>query len=257
MRKYILTVAILFLSAVHAQQLYRWVDKDGRVTYSQGPPPAGAAKNVQSKSARSSAVDAPPLPYDAQVAMKNFPVTLYVSPDCGTPCDDGRAMLQKRGIPFREVSAFTQGVPDQIKSMTGKTQVPVLRVGSRALSGFQPVLWKAEIDDAGYPASIPAQRPANPGAVNARGTSEIRLYTNSQCGEACRNARDLLNARKIAFKDIPVETNEALDDLKKYSESGSVPVLVLGSVVLRGFDATNYQAALDNAGYPRAAQPTR
>ena len=94
----------LVVTCAQAQQMYRWVDKDGRVTYSQSPPPAGAAKSVQPRRLDSSGGDSPTLPYAVQVAARNFPVTMYASPDCGPPCDEGRASLQKRGIPFKEIS---------------------------------------------------------------------------------------------------------------------------------------------------------
>src|SRR5690242_10693232 len=86
----------VFATSAEAQQLYRWVDKNGRVTYSQDPPPAGAAKSVQQKSLGSSVVEGANLPYAAQVAAKNFPVTLYTAPDCAAPCKDGRDYLAKR-----------------------------------------------------------------------------------------------------------------------------------------------------------------
>jgi glutaredoxin len=248
----VLAIAIFLVSA-HAQQLYRWVDKDGRVTYSQNPPPVGAARNVQSKSLGStSTVETSALPYAAQVAMKNFPVTLHASPDCGSPCDSGRDYLQKRGIPFREVSVTDQKTLDQVKAVSGKIQVPVLQVGSRAESGFAAPAWKSALDDAGYPASIPPQRRSEGSAPVVRSLPDIRLYTNSQCGPVCKEARDLLVARGIGFKEVPVEDEETLTELKKYSETGSVPVLVMGTTILRGFDAARYQATLDSAGFARA-----
>jgi glutaredoxin len=248
---------VFLLGAAHAQQLYRWEDKDGRVTYSQHPPAAGAAKSVQPKRLGSSVVESSTLPYAAQVAMKNFPVTLYTSPDCGSPCDNARGSLQKRGIPFKEVSVTDQKGFDLIKSLAGKVQVPVLQVGSRVESGFEATAWKSALDDAGYPASIPPQRRPNETAAASRNLPEAKLYTNSQCGAVCQDARELLGARGISYKDIPVEDAEALAELKKHSESGSVPVLVLGTVVLRGFDAARYQSALDSAGFPRPARAAR
>ena len=83
------------LQPAAAQQMYRWVDKDGRVTYSQNPPPAGAAKSVQQKRLSSSVIEASDLPYAAQVAMRNFPVMLHTSPDCGAGCASARVKAYK------------------------------------------------------------------------------------------------------------------------------------------------------------------
>src|SRR5712692_2296884 len=92
----ILFVAAAILSTVCANafgQAYRWVDQDGRVHYTQTPPPPDARK-VQRKNFRGGGVDVSNLPYATQVAAKNFPVTLYTLADCGAPCDQARGPLQ-------------------------------------------------------------------------------------------------------------------------------------------------------------------
>src|SRR6266571_904909 len=54
-------------------QAYRWVDQDGRVHYTQAPPPP--------------------------VAAKNFPVTLYTLADCGSHEGLLNALLDSAGYP--------------------------------------------------------------------------------------------------------------------------------------------------------------
>jgi hypothetical protein len=125
----ILFVAAAILSAVCADafgQAYRWVDQDGRVHYTQTPPPPDA-KGVQRKSFRHGPVGTVDLPYATQLAAKNFPVTLYTQPDCGAPCDQARALLVKRAVPFREVSVVTQKDADEMKRLSGKSDLPLLR----------------------------------------------------------------------------------------------------------------------------------
>ncbi|TMH39474.1 MAG: DUF4124 domain-containing protein, partial [Betaproteobacteria bacterium] len=66
----ILLVAAAILSTLCADafgQAYRWVDQNGRVHYTQTPPPPNA-RNVQRKSFRSGGADASNLPYATQVA---------------------------------------------------------------------------------------------------------------------------------------------------------------------------------------------
>src|SRR5881628_3423898 len=121
-----LFVAAAILSTVCANafgQAYRWVDQDGRVHYTQTPPPPNA-RNVQRKSFRGGGVDVSNLPYATQVAAKNFPVTLYTSPDCGAPCDRARAVLVKRAVPFKETSVLSQSDVDEMKRLSGKAGVP-------------------------------------------------------------------------------------------------------------------------------------
>ncbi len=260
--------ALLLLSllgAAHAQQLYRWVDKSGRVTYSQHPPPTGAAKSVQSKNLSSSVVETSTLPYAAQVAARNFPVTLYASPDCGAPCDNGRDSLQKRGIPFREVSVADAEGFEALKSLSdGKTQVPVIQIGSRTLFGYDAAAWKNTLDEVGYPSTIlgstqRAQARTRPAATSGQpnGLPLVRLFTHPQCGDPCQSAREYLAGRSVPYQEVSADNGARLAELRKLSDSGAVPVLVIGTTVTNGFDADEYQAAIEAAGYPPATAIAR
>jgi len=158
-RRWPLAVCLLGGVALHcaqAQQLYRWVDKNGKVTYSQDPPPAGAAKSVEQKRLTSSVVSTSELPYEAQQAAKNFPVTVYTTPDCGDPCKSGLALLGKRGVPYKEVSVGDADSLAELKRVSGGGQVPALVVGRNATSGFLDAGWNSALDVAGYPQSLPA-----------------------------------------------------------------------------------------------------
>lgn len=248
-----ITLAILLAASAisaQAQQLYRWVDKDGRVTYSQNPPPVGAAKSVQQKSLGSSVVEGSNLPYAAQVAAKNFPVTLYTAPDCAAPCKDGRDYLAKRGIPYKEMLVGDEPSIAALKSLTGKTQVPVLQVGREAVSGYNSTDWKTSLDLAGYPASIPAS--IRPTVTIQRNLPLVKLYVTPLCGPPCQDAHDLLTARAIKFQLVLVQDEAGLEDMKKATGSESVPVLMIGGSTIRGFSADLYQSSLDNAGFQKA-----
>jgi len=100
-------------------------------------------------------VDVSSLPYATQVAAQNFPVTLYTLPDCGAPCDQARALLVKRAVPFREVSVATQKDADEVKRLSDKTDLPLLVVGNQSQTGFQESLLNGLLDSAGYPTSVP------------------------------------------------------------------------------------------------------
>lgn len=251
----VITLAAVAFSSAQAQQMYRWVDKDGRVTYSQNPPPAGAAKSVQPKSLAGSSVETSTLPYAAQVAAKNFPVTLFATPDCGAPCDEGRASLQKRGVPFKEVSVADAKGFETLKSLTGgKTQVPVLQIGSRLLQGYEPGAWKGNLDEVGYPSSIPSPSQGAAAKTPSRGGTQlplVRLYTHPQCGQPCQDAKEYLTGRAVPYQERSAEDPAAIAEIRKLSEAGTVPLLVIGSTVLDSFDATRYEAAIAAAGYPR------
>jgi glutaredoxin len=150
----IVATALALASTSVLAQLYRWVDQDGKVNYTQQPPPANA-RNVQKKALASPASEPSSLPYATQVAAKNAPVTLYTSPDCGEPCVQARDALVKRTVPFREISVTDQQRSEELKKVSGRLEVPALVVGTQAQSGYEAVAFKSALDAAGYPASGP------------------------------------------------------------------------------------------------------
>jgi len=146
-------LAFLFAGLVQAQTAYRWVDAEGKVHYSDRAPPK-TARDVQEKklSAPTAEVE---LPYAVRQAAHNFPVTMYVSPDCGAACTDGRDYLRKRSIPFGEKSVAIQEDVEALKKLLGGStpSVPVLTVGSKIARGYLQTEWAGLLDAAGYPKS--------------------------------------------------------------------------------------------------------
>ncbi len=149
-----LGLVLAFVTAGALGQAYRWIDKDGRVHYTQTPPPPDA-KSVQRKKLDGNVAESSNLPYATQQAALNFPVTLYTSPDCGEPCENARSSLVKRAVPFREISIVDKKSLEDLKRVSGKIQLPALVVGSQVQSGFLEGAYKSALDDAGYPSSTP------------------------------------------------------------------------------------------------------
>ena len=87
---------------------------------------------------------------------------------------------------------------------------------------------------------------------SAREKSPVTLYA-SACGAPCDQARQLLTDRGIPFnsKD-PQASAEAQAELKKLTGRLSVPVLTVGGDKIDGFEAGQWQDALDRAGYPKS-----
>jgi glutaredoxin len=242
------------LAGAQAQQMYRWVDKDGRVHYTQQPPPLDA-KDVQRRSAVSGAPEPSELPYATQVAARNFPVTLFTSADCVAPCRDARDSLEKRGIPFEEIVVGEEKSVEELKRIAGRAQVPVLRAGNQIAVGFDPDIWKSALDTAGYPASGPRLR-ARVRTEAPKQLPPVKLYIRADCGNLCEDARNLLSARKVTFQEVDLSTPETVEELTKLAGAAVVPVLIVGERVQRGFDAGLYNSLLDGAGFPRAAAAT-
>ena len=136
-----------------AQQVYRHVDPDGRVVYSDQPPaanakPAGTGAQAGAPAASNSAA----LPFELRQVAQRYPVTLYTGAECA-PCDTGRSMLTTRGIPFEERTVKTAQDAEALQRLTGQSSLPLLAIGTQQLKGFSDAEWTQYLDAAGYPKS--------------------------------------------------------------------------------------------------------
>jgi hypothetical protein len=175
-------IAAVFAASAVAQnqQVYRYVDKDGRVVYSDRGPPSDA-RDVQSKRLRGNVIENNDIPIASQQAQERFPVTLY-SFDCGEVCRQGEALLNRRGVPYSGVNVETPEGAEQLSKMTGELRAPVLQVGDRTfIKGYSEAQWNKALDEAGYP-KAPAPRttvtgrapPAEATTTTAAATSDAR-----------------------------------------------------------------------------------
>jgi len=104
---------------------------------------------------------------------------------------------------------------------------------------------------AATPSSGPQSSAAEPYALQvARKNFPVTLYTTPGC-EACDQARKLLNARGLPFKEVSVTDEKAIEELKAAVGSNSVPAMVVGATVQKGFEEATYHRILDAAGYPK------
>ena len=162
MIRWILMLIATFALAPAGAELYKWTDAEGKVHYSDQPPPASARKAEKKK--LTDKPSAPTLPYSLQQAMKNFPVTLF-SYKCGDGCTRADALLAKRGIPHSAKDPRDAAIFEELKKATGGDEVaPVLVVGRRVLKGFEEGAWNSALDTAGYPSTPiaplpPAEKP--------------------------------------------------------------------------------------------------
>jgi glutaredoxin len=143
-----------------AQQLYRSVDADGKVTFSDQPPPKAPGGKVSAARAGKFADDAgnATLPLELRNVVGKYPVTLYTGKDCA-PCGSGRAMLSSRGIPYTEKTIETREDAQALERVSGDTSLPLLTIGGQQLKGYSDQEWSQYLDAAGYPKT--SQLPAN------------------------------------------------------------------------------------------------
>lgn len=149
MKRMVCLLALCLATAAQAQY-YRWLDDQGKVHYGDRPPPAAAGKAQAMR--HGAPVADRQLSYALREAMANFPVTLYVSADCGEACKEGRDYLRLRSIPFSEKNVTSPEDIDALKKLAGgEAAVPFLTVGAKNAKGWLKDEWQRLLDAAGYP----------------------------------------------------------------------------------------------------------
>lgn len=180
----------LFAASALAQGVYRIVGPDGRVTYSDQPPPAGATVRQAGGASAGNATGAQ-LPFELRQVASRFPVTLYTSSDCA-PCNSGRNLLNARGIPYAEKTITTPQDADALKRLSGETGLPFLTIGGQQIKGYSDSEWSQFLDAAGYPkqSQLPGsyRRPASTPLVAVRPLEATPANNSAAAQRAVRPA---------------------------------------------------------------------
>ena len=79
----------------------------------------------------------------------------------------------------------------------------------------------------------------------------VTLYTMTGACEPCTSSRQMLRQRGIPFAEKQVLSPTDGDALERLAGGRDVPVLTVGSQVLRGYSPETWNSYLDAAGYPR------
>ena len=141
------------IASGQVQQVYRYVDVDGKVVYSDKPPPPNA-KDAQAKRVTGNSIETSALSYATQQAQERYPVTLY-SFSCGVVCDSAQGTLNKRGVPHTVIDVSAADGADKLKKLSGSLDAPALQVGDQYSVGFNEAKWQGMLTDAGYPKTPP------------------------------------------------------------------------------------------------------
>lgn len=167
-------IGLVSLSSLVQAQTYKWIGPNGKMVYSDTPPPANAKKLISKSmqgTAQQSNVKFPP---DLDIAVRKNPVTLYatVSSTPCAACNEARNMLKQNGIPFTEKTIDTKEDVEKLRQVSGDTQLPLMLVSKAKFAGFDAVEWRTALSTAGYPETsilpkdyrYPAPEPAAPPA---------------------------------------------------------------------------------------------
>jgi hypothetical protein len=134
-------------------EIYRWTDSDGKVHYSDNPPPDA---KVEQRKLNDNRVESTKQSFETTRAAQVAPVTLYVSTDCKDVCDQARKLLNTRKVPFSENVIKTKEDLDAFTKLTGikAPRAPTLLVGSKPIEGFEAGAWNSALDVVGYPKAL-------------------------------------------------------------------------------------------------------
>jgi glutaredoxin len=78
----------------------------------------------------------------------------------------------------------------------------------------------------------------------------VTLYTTPRCA-ACDQGRSLLHARGVPFTEKTVTTQDDQQAQRRQTGKDELPLLLVGTRQVTGFQAAGWQEALDSASYPR------
>lgn len=149
-RRTLLALA-LAATALPSWALYKVVQPDGSVTYTDRPPATTTARiTSMGRGSTPAAQGDVAFPIELRQAAQRFPVVLYTSADC-TPCDNGRRLLAQRGVPYTERRIVTEEDAVALERLSGGRTVPSLTIGAQPVRGLSETDWTAYLDAAGYP----------------------------------------------------------------------------------------------------------
>ncbi len=137
-------------ASAQEKQMYRYIDADGKVVYTDKTPPP-SAKSVQPKRMNANVIESNDIPIAAQIASEKYPVTFYTF-DCGDVCRNAEALLNRRGVPYSTINVSDAQGGAKLQALTGDSVAPVLQVGEKWIAkGFLEAQWQTMLDEAGYP----------------------------------------------------------------------------------------------------------
>ena len=147
-----LLVAAGSVGALQAQTIYRIVGPDGRLTFSDKAPQDLAKASATTSGGRAVPASEPGLPYELRQVVARYPVTLYAGASCG-PCNAGRQLLQRRGVPFTEYAVSSNEDIEALQRISGDNSLPFLAIGGQKIKGFSESEWVQFLSAANYPAT--------------------------------------------------------------------------------------------------------
>ncbi len=129
--------------------VYKWTDAQGRVHYSDSPPPEAKAQQIK---VRINSIQGPAVVStlrDGSTATAKDKVRIYTAVWCGY-CKRAKAHLAAKGVPYDEVDVEASERGRSEFAQLGGRGVPVILVGTQRMDGFDAGGLDAMLAGAGW-----------------------------------------------------------------------------------------------------------
>ncbi len=129
--------------------VYKWTDTQGRVHYSDSPPPEAKAQQIK---VRINSIQGPAVVStlrDGSTAKAKDKVRIYTAVWCGY-CRKAKAHLAAKGVPYDEVDVEASERGRSEFAQLGGRGVPVILVGTQRMDGFDASGLDAMLAGAGW-----------------------------------------------------------------------------------------------------------
>ncbi len=133
-----LFLVLMMASTVTQGDLYKWVDKDGKIHYGDSPPENAKLKKITGKVNSFSSVSVEPFVYDPNIITRrktSKSVVMYSTSWCGY-CKKAARHFRQKKIPFTEYDIEKSAkAANEYKKLRGRG-VPIILIGDRRMNGF-------------------------------------------------------------------------------------------------------------------------
>lgn len=130
LRSLLFVLAVSMIPRLATPEIYRWVDENGKVHFSDKPSRAHSSEVVKLRINTYKAVT-----YDTSNIDVGKSVVMYSASWCGV-CKRARRYFEQKGIRFTEYDVETSAKGKAGYRQLGAKGVPVILVGNRRMNGF-------------------------------------------------------------------------------------------------------------------------
>ena len=144
-----LLLVLLVASLPASAGVYKWTDAQGRVHYSDNPPPEAKAQQVKVKINSIQGPAVVSTVRDIPAAKAKEKVRIYTAVWCSY-CKKAKAHLATRGVPYDDVDVEASERGRSEFNQLGGRGVPVILVGNQRMDGFDASGLDAMLAGAGW-----------------------------------------------------------------------------------------------------------